>query len=124
MKEKESFILYAQYLENIEMLSMEQRGILFTAILKYTADQPIPDFTDNAVKIAFSFIRSQIDRDAEKYNQIRAKRSEAGKKGGRPRKSAGEQATIPAPRKPPNRFHNFEQRNTDYDAVVKQINGF
>lgn len=124
MKEKESFILYTQYLENIALLSMEQRGILFTAILNYTADLPIPEIEDNAVKIAFSFIRSQIDRDTEKYNQIRAKRSEAGKKGGRPRKSAGEQEEFPALRKFPNKFHNFSQRDTDYDEVVRQINGF
>ena len=124
MKEKESFVLYTQYLENVELLNMEQRGVLFTAILLYTSGQPVPEFKNDSVKIAFSFIRAQIDRDAEKYNQIRAKRSEAGKKGGRPRKSAGEQEASPAPRKPPNRFHNFEQRDMDYDAIVKKINGF
>lgn len=120
MGQKESFVLYSRYLENIEILSMEQRGVLFTAILRYVSDQPIPDM-DGATKMAFSFIRSQIDRDGEKYNQIRAKRSEGGKNGGRPRKSEGGPAE---PRKAPNKFHNFPQRDTDYENIVNQINGF
>lgn len=127
--EKESFVLYSRYLENIEILSMEQRGVLFTAILRYVSDQSIPDM-DGTTKMAFSFIRSQIDRDAEKYNQIRAKRSEGGKNGGRPRKSEEnpEEPEAPSspkkPRKAPNKFHNFPQRDTDYDNIVNQINGF
>ena len=40
---KESFVLYVKYLDNIEMLSMEQRGILITALMSYVADKDIPD---------------------------------------------------------------------------------
>ena len=29
-----------------------------------------------------------------------------------------------AAEKRPNRFHNFQQRDYDYDELVKQINGF
>lgn len=82
---KESFLLYTKYAENIEMLTMEQRGILFTAIMNYAAEKDLPEM-DGMVKMAFSFIRVQMDADTEKYNDVCRKRAEAGKMGGRPKK--------------------------------------
>lgn len=81
---KESFVLYVKYLENIEMLSMEQRGVLITALMSYVSDKDIPDM-DGMTAMAYSFIKSQIDRDFEKYEETCRKRSEAGKLGGRPK---------------------------------------
>lgn len=81
---KESFVLYVKYLENIEMLSMEQRGILITALMSYVAGKDIPDM-DGMTAMAYSFIKSQVDRDFEKYEETCRKRSEAGKLGGRPK---------------------------------------
>ena len=65
---KESFVLYVKYLENIEMLSMEQRGILITSLMRYVADKEVPEM-DGMTAMAYSFIRSQIDRDFEKYEE-------------------------------------------------------
>ena len=83
---KGSFVLYAEYLENIELLSMEQRGVLITALMKYVSGLDIPDM-DAATTIAFSFIRSKIDKDQKKYEEVCSKRAEAGKMGGRPKKN-------------------------------------
>ena len=83
---KNSFVLYTEYLQNIELLSMEQRGELFTAIMHYASGKEVGDL-DGMVKMAFSFIRSQMDRDNEKYQDKLEKRREAGKKGGRPAKA-------------------------------------
>lgn len=85
---RDSFVLYAGYIENIELLSMEQRGVLITALMKYVSDQDPPDM-DSATKMAFSFIRSRIDKDQRKYEEVCSKRAEAGKMGGRPKKSYG-----------------------------------
>ena len=85
---KGSFVLYAEYLENIELLSMEQRGVLITALMKYVSGLDIPDM-DEATTIAFSFIRSKIDKDQKKYEEVCSKRAEAGKMGGRPKKTEG-----------------------------------
>lgn len=82
---RDSFVLYVRYLENIEILSMEQRGALITALMKYAAGQDIPKM-DGATGMAYSFIKSQMDRDFEKYDEVCKKRSEAGKMGGRPKK--------------------------------------
>ena len=85
---RDSFVMYTEYLDHLELMSMEQRGVLFTALLKYAAGDELPEM-DGAVKMAFSFIKNRIDRDTEKYNEVCRKRSEAGKAGGRPKKANG-----------------------------------
>ena len=82
---RDSFVLYVKYLDNIELLSMEQRGILITALMKYVLGRELPGM-DEVTYMAFSFIRAQLDRDFEKYDEICRKRAEAGKLGGRPKK--------------------------------------
>lgn len=82
---KDSFVLYTKYLDNIQALSMEQRGMLFTSLMLYASGQD-PEEMDPVTAMAFSFIKSQMDKDIEKYNETCAKRSEAGKLGGRPKK--------------------------------------
>lgn len=82
---KDSFVLYTKYLDNIQALSMEQRGMLFTSLMLYASGQE-PEEMDPVTAMAFSFIKSQMDKDIEKYNETCAKRSEAGKIGGRPKK--------------------------------------
>lgn len=86
MANKKGFIMYADLLENIELLSMEQRGILLTAILCDQSAKEPPEM-DGAVRIAFSFIKKGIDLNTNKYNEICEKRRESGKKGGRPSKA-------------------------------------
>ena len=81
---KESFVLYTKYLENIELLSLDQRGLLITALMRYVSGKKIPEM-DGMTNMAYSFIKSQIDRDFEKYEETCRKRSEAGKNGGRPK---------------------------------------
>ena len=70
------------------MLSMEQRGILITSLMRYVADKEVPEM-DGMTVMAYSFIRSQIDRDFEKYEETCRKRAEAGKLGGRPKEANG-----------------------------------
>lgn len=81
---KDSFVLYTGYMEHIGLMDMEQRGVLLTALMMYVSGNELPDM-DGITQMAFSFIKSQIDRDAEKYEEICRKRSEAGKTGGRPK---------------------------------------
>lgn len=78
---KKGFIVYCDLLKHIEPLSMEQRGTLFTAILCDQAGGELPEM-DSASKVAFSFVKSGIERDTEKYNKLCERRREAGKKGG------------------------------------------
>ena len=81
---KNSFVMYTDYMEQIKLLDMEQRGMLFTAIMQYASGDALPEM-DGMTGMAFSFIKSKMDRDFEKYQQTVEKRKEAGKLGGRPK---------------------------------------
>lgn len=89
---KNSFVLYTDYLAQIELLTMEQRGVLLTAIMKYQAGEELPD-VDPVTEMAFSFIKANLDKDNERYERTIEARSEAGKIGGRPRKDDTEKQT-------------------------------
>ena len=78
--DKNSFLIYLDYEEQFELLTDEQVGQLIRAIMKYEKNREIPKL-EGVLKMAFSFIRAQLDRDREKWQGEKRKRSEAGKKG-------------------------------------------
>lgn len=77
--EKESFILYNSFYEPIKALKNEQLGRLLRAIFNYTINGEITQEDD--ILIAFMFIKNEIDKNNEKWQEEKRKRSEAGKKG-------------------------------------------
>lgn len=79
-----SFVLYTNYAEILQGLTMEEMGYIFKAILEYQATGKIIDLPKQLL-IPFRFIKNQMDIDKEKYNQIKQARSEAGKMGGAPK---------------------------------------
>ena len=81
MDGKNSFILYCDIGQHLELLSDEDAGLLFKGIVHY-ADTGEPPQLPPMAAMAFSFIRAQIDRDQEKRNTTREKRRAAGKSGG------------------------------------------
>ena len=81
MDGKNSFILYCDIGQHLELLSDEDAGLLFKGIVHY-ADTGEPPQLPPMAAMAFSFIRAQIDRDQEKWNTTREKRRAAGKSGG------------------------------------------
>ena len=87
---KSSFVLYTEYAKHLSILSMEQRGVLFTAIMAYSAEECMPEM-DGMTQMAFSFIREQLDRDKERYENTCKKRSAAGRQGGRPKEEGSVQ---------------------------------
>lgn len=83
--EKASFLIYLDYQEQFELLTDEQAGQLIKAIIKYEKEGEIIKL-DGMTKMAFSFIKTQLDRDREKYQAKCEKNKENAKKGGRPKK--------------------------------------
>lgn len=77
--EKKSFILYREWRDIIQELTLEQRGILITAIFD-VVNGNTPLEMDGMTKICFKVMHSQINRDAERWEDIRKKRKEAGEK--------------------------------------------
>ena len=84
---KPSFVIYSEWEENCTLLSNEQKGQLFSAILAYGGrGEDISSRLDGVTAMCFSFIKNQLKRDAEKYQSTIKRNSENGKKGGRPKK--------------------------------------
>lgn len=117
MTEKNSFVMYVEYLKHIKKMSMEQRGELFTAILCYAAGESGPEL-DAATDMAFSFIKDRMDRDNAAYMEKVQKRSEAGKLGGRPKANGFSEKQKKA--KKANGFSE-KQNNPDTDIVTDTV---
>lgn len=84
MNKNDSFVLYTDYAEKLKKLPLEQIGAVFLAIFDYVTDGKEPNL-EPAADMCFSFIKSQIDRDKEKYETIKKQRAESGSKGGKRR---------------------------------------
>jgi len=80
MNRKNSFVLYNSFYEPIRDLTLEEKGKLLDVFFQYQIDGKIPELSP-AVKMAFGFIKPHFDRDFEKWENIKKKRSEAGKRG-------------------------------------------
>lgn len=78
---KDSFVLYTAQKEVIDNLSDEDAGKLFKGIYEYVSGSE-PKFND-LLKVVFIPIRQQLDRNAQKYAEIKEKRRIAGAKGGK-----------------------------------------
>lgn len=81
MATKKSFVLFTDRKKEIDMLSDAQCGVLFKAILRYADTGERLESEDLVLQVLFSVFASQIDSCNEKWEAIKKKRSEAGKKG-------------------------------------------
>lgn len=90
--DKNSFLIYLDYEEQFNLLTDEQVGQLMRAIIKYEKTSKVPEL-DGVLKMAFSFIKTQLDRDREKYQARCEKNRENAKRGGRPKKANGLEKT-------------------------------
>jgi len=79
-KDKKSFILYSDAIHTIEKLSDTDAGQLLKHLLRYVNDQN-PTTDNPLVEIAFEPIKQQLKRDLVKFEDVKVKRSEAGKAG-------------------------------------------
>lgn len=122
---KDSFVLYTEYREQIEMLDMAQRGELLTAILCHASGQDV-QIADGMVAMAYAFISARMDRDAEKYEETCRARREAGQLGGRPQKPKKPNGSDEKPKKP-NGFSENQTKakkpdnDTDNDNDTEKI---
>ena len=116
---RDSFLMYTANMDQISLLTMEQRGVLFTAIMYYAAGQPVPDM-DGMTQMAFSFIKSQMDRDNEKYQKTVEARREAGKLGGRPK--GGGSSEKQAETKKANGFQEKQTEAKKHDNDNDNVN--
>lgn len=72
-------MVYFDLRTSLKCFSLEDKGVLFDAILAYAEDGDLPCF-DGALEVAWGFIQPRIDADAERYESISKSRSAAGRK--------------------------------------------
>ncbi len=101
---QKSFLLYRDFVDHLDKLTMEERAIWITNIFYYVNDRELMEMS-RLVDLIFSIVKDQIDRDAEEYQKSVERNRENGKKGGRPKKKA-------AP-KPSGYFKNQQKADTD-----------
>lgn len=89
-KDKKGFILYADQKDLFEQLTDEKAGQLIKHIFKYVNDEN-PETDDLIVNLAFTPIKQQLKRDLQKFEEVRKKRSEAGKKSAEARANKAKQ---------------------------------
>ena len=83
---KRSFKIFNDYIKKVDLLSDEEAGKLFKAILGYVNDTDKgPVFEDRAMTMAFTDFRYQFDRDKTAYDWRCKINQMNGEKGGRPK---------------------------------------
>jgi hypothetical protein len=106
---KKSFILYKDTLCVLDALTMEQRGLLFTAIRDYQDGKELD--IDPLTTIAFAQFKAQFVRDDAGYSIQSEVNRQNGKNGGRPRKDKTENN----PEKPNGFYENRKKPDSDSD---------
>jgi hypothetical protein len=86
---KASFVLYADLLHTVKKLPPEKAGELFKIILEYVNDLN-PAVDDPLLDIVFEPIKHQLKRDLVKWENVKTRKSEGGKKSAELRKAAKE----------------------------------
>lgn len=87
------FQVYFSYEEPLKSLTYEQIGKIFMAMFQYEKTKEKPEL-DQVSDMAFYFIRSQMDRDRQTYEEKCERSRQNGMKGGRPRKSEKSQGFL------------------------------
>lgn len=120
---KNSFIFYTDYMRHLELLNMEQRGVLITALSCYQLKTELPDM-DAVTNMAFSFIAQDMDANDKKY----AEKTEKAKKAAEARwNNAKPCKTVQENAKPCKRIERYSDDEglnnafTEYVEMRKKI---
>ena len=82
---RNSFLIYLDTKDQIDMLSDEEVGLLFRAIYRYCMDGVVLETDNRTLAFAFSMFKTSLDRNTERYESIVEVRRANGSKGGKKR---------------------------------------
>lgn len=123
-EKKGGVILYYEYEEHFKLLSREEIGDLVIAMLEYSTTGEVTTELSDLANMAFSFIKRQMNRDAEKYQKTCQKNAANGSKGGRPKKESADEESDNSDEsdEKPNGFsENPEKPNGNFEKPKKAI---
>ena len=78
-EEKKSFVVYLDWFDALEEYTDAEVGQLMRALTKYVRTGEKPTFSDRGMRGNFRFMCNGVDSAAEKYENVKQKRREAGK---------------------------------------------
>lgn len=78
---KISLLVYVDWLETLELLEPAERGLVFSNLLRQTRQEELLPLSPMG-EVVFSTLMRQVHWDLEKWKQVSAQRSAAGRKGG------------------------------------------
>lgn len=78
-KDKKSFIFYCDWKDTFDQLPDEKAGQLIKHMLAYVNDED-PQTDDLLISAVFANMKNTLKRDLKKFEEIKKKRSDAGKK--------------------------------------------
>ena len=121
MSDKKSFVMHESWGAAFEKMSDAQAGELIKAIYAYQKD---PDAApeDPALAFVFELIKQQLDADSQRYKEACAARSEAGKKGGRPKANASDKKQMVSEESKKSKCFSEKAKKADneYDNDLKE----
>ena len=91
-KDKKSFVIYTDLIHTFEHLSNEQRGEVIWWVLEYVNDKD-PEPLNGLLAAVVEPIKQQLKRDLKKWDDIKVRRSEAGKRSAEAKKQRKAKAT-------------------------------
>ena len=77
--EKKSFVVYLDWFDALEEYTDAEVGQLMRALAKHVRTGEKPTFSDRGMRGNFRFMCNGVDSAAEKYENVKQKRREAGK---------------------------------------------
>ena len=78
---KNSFVVFTDWAKPMRNLPLDDVGRLFLAMVDYTESGEVPEIESPSAAMAFEFIRLRLDDNRQKWEEVRRKRSRAGKLG-------------------------------------------
>lgn len=89
MENKDNFLFNCRWRAAVRDLAPELRLEIYEAVMDYAQSGVVPEMSDVAM-VAFSFIRQDIDRQRDNYEEVCRKRQAGGRKGGNPNLRKGQ----------------------------------
>ena len=116
--------LFVDYLDAVEPLGDDERGRLFTALMKYARTGEAPQLGGNE-RFLFPMMRAQVDRDKAELEALSKGRSEAGKKGAEAKASKAKQMKqkLAKPSKPSKDKDEDKDKDKDTSPPIPPAGG-
>lgn len=130
MSKKDGFLLFTEQKALFNKMTNEQAGILIKAIYEYEDTRQIPDL-EFGLDLAFTTIKTTLDKNRIKYEEVSKKRSEAAKSRNKNKQKEQLQANVNFDNKSncidneydsdndsDNDYHHNDKKNNEDDSCV------